>query len=405
MILFFAMLRRVARRPRVAPGAIMAALCWAAATLAADPAPKGSASSATAQLRARTESALYEALAQGAYDRALLILDGARERGLPPGVYHLLKADVYRAQDDTEAEEHQLRGAIHYDPTLTAAHLRLSALLETRGLWLEAATQLRRAISTAPDDPRPYLLLANLYASHQREQDGIEVLQEGNRVVLGNARILWALATAQERNGDKQGALQSFAAAASVSKGDARKRCLIRVGDLSLEAGDLTTALASYREATADGWPLDEALYGRIAASADHGVWTVANAVWVVLEDYLAGGPEAPEREEAYQVLTAGLDELQAISRYVDDLAVPDKSRRQHAKRRYQNSLLCEALVNALAYLDTGDLMLLSAGRDRLAEAEGIGEALGCRPTAPRKEEAAPSAPQRAGATATDRPQ
>ncbi len=64
------------------------------------------------------------------------------------------------------------------------------------------------------------------------------------------------------------------------------------------------------------------------------------------------------------------------FAEFLDRVTPPDNAKSLHAGRTLYVSLVCEALTDALAYLDTGDEALAKAAMDRRADALGARKAL-----------------------------
>ena len=327
-------------------------------------------------LAAETEQAMLEAVQKGEAQRAFAIVEGARSKGLPLGVYHLLKAKVYATQRNTTEEERQLRGAVQRDPSLSEAYLRLGAIMESRGLWLDAADIYRASIEANPAATQPYLELSRVLIRHARNKSGIAVLEDAKQVAPDNALVLATLAAAYEHVGEVKRAREQYRLAARMGEGQVRRRSLVKVGDLSLADAEFANAFAYYRAALADGVAVNAQLYNRVAHAADETAWQVLEAPWTAFEDYMAGKLDAPEREDVYETLSAALKEERELTAVIDDIAPPQGLAAEHAQRRLQNGLLCEALTNAVSHLDTGDETLLAESRNRRADALAAKRAL-----------------------------
>jgi hypothetical protein len=340
-----------------------------------------------AKMIQQTENLMYEALTASDFDRAFGILDKARENGLPLGYYQLLRAQVDAARRDEEAEELDLRGAIYRDPTLTEAYLRLAAILERRGLWLDAADLYRAAIKSKPSDARAYLSLARVMRDHDRDKTALETLEAAHKQAPDDPYVSAALAAQYDRMGDAKLALAHYRdAAKNAPPGPLRSQCQLKVAQLSLAAQDYGQAFAYYRLALAEGVPLTDELYPSTALAADEAAWAALEAAWGPVTDYAAGKPDAPEREEVYAAVTRALGEARQILTFLDSVMPPERWKAEHAQRRLQHSLIVEALVDAQTYLDTGDKSLVAEGGDRRAEAQALRKTLGARSAAPAPE-------------------
>lgn len=356
---------------------LVACVMVLAAGAGAQTAPQPSAEDVAKMVR-QTQDLMYEALAVSDYDRAFGILDKARENGLPMGYYQLLRAQIHAARRDVQSEELDLRGALYRDPTLTEAYLRLAAILEARGLWLDAADLYRGAIKSKPSDSRAYLSLARVLRDHDRDKTALETLEAARKQAPDDPHVSAALGAQYDRMGDAKQALANYRdAARNAEPGPLRSLCQLKVAELSLAERDYSQAFAYYRLALAEGVPMNEDLYPRIALAADEAAWAAVEAVWGAVTDYAAGKPDAPEREEVYTTVTRALGEVHQILAFLDSITAPEPLKSQHAQRRLQHSLLVEALVDAQTYLDTGDKSLVTEGGDRRAEAQALRKALG----------------------------
>lgn len=321
-------------------------------------------------LFAETEAAVVGALAQGEYARALLVVDRAFSRGLPAAKVHLLKARVYAAKQDLAAEEQQLRGALHQDPTLVEACLRLAAIQESRGLWLESVDLYRQAIASAPGQAAAYLKLARLLRERERLQNAIEVLQEARKAVPDDVSVLFALAGAREYVGQYEQARVDYQQIARMDTGKIRLDALMKVGDISVELEDYGVAVGYYRAAVAEGATLTPESYGRVALATDRAIWQMLEDQWRPFQDYLDRTDPAMEREEVYLRATQALAECNEINAFMDSINAPQAVAALHAQRRLLYGLICETLVNAVSYLDTGDAVLAQDALDRRQDAD-----------------------------------
>jgi tetratricopeptide (TPR) repeat protein len=245
--------------------------------------------SVTDSLRTETEAAVLDAVVAGEFERAITILQGARGRGLPLAIYHLLCAKVYAAKRDEVQEEEQLRGAIQRDPKLTEAYLRLAAIMERRGLWLEAVEQYHQAIDADRTCILAYLDLARLLADNERVRSALQVLEEARAAAPQDLRVLMALGNAYEKLGDRERAIADLKRALALATGETRVACLLKVADLSFELGDLAQSFLSYREATGDGMEATPSQYGRIAVVADEVGFGAFRSAWDAFESHVGG--------------------------------------------------------------------------------------------------------------------
>ncbi|NSW54744.1 MAG: tetratricopeptide repeat protein [Armatimonadetes bacterium] len=336
----------------------------------AEGAPAVEAQDPAIALFTETETAVVGALAKGEYDRALLVVDGAYARGLPAAKVHLLKARVYAAKQDLAAEEQQLRGALHQDPALVEACLRLAAIQESRGLWLESADLYRQAIASAPGQAGAYLKLARLLQERERLQNAIEVLLDARKAIPDDVNVLFALASAREYVGQYEQARVDYQQVARMDTGKTRLAALMKVGDISVKLEDYGVAVGYYRAAVAEGVILTPESYGRVALATDRAIWKLFDDQWRPFQDYLDNKDPAMEREEVYLRATEALAECNEINAFIDSVHAPKAMAALHAQRRLLYSLICETLVNAVSYLDTGDAVLAQDALDRRQDAD-----------------------------------
>jgi tetratricopeptide (TPR) repeat protein len=373
---------------RAVPRVVALAVCLAglAASTSAQTPPAPSPAD-VARMAQQTEDLMYEALVASDYDRAFSILDKAREGGLPMGYFQLLRAQIHAARRDVQAEELDLRGALYRDPTLTEAYLRLAAILEARGLWLDAADLYRGAIKATPADTRAYLSLARVMRDHERDKTALETLQAAHKQAPSDPHVSASLAAQYDRMGDTSQAMATYREAAkAAAPGPLRSLCQLKVADLSLAAREYSQAFAYYRLALAEGVPMTEELYPRVALASDESGWAALESVWGAVTQYAAGRDDAPEREEVYAAVTRALGETRQILAFLDSITPPEALKTQHARRSLQGSLLVEALVDAQTYLDTGEMSLVAEGNDRRVEAQALRKMLGTQPTTPAPE-------------------
>lgn len=329
------------------------------------------------KLAEATEQRVLDAISHGDYERALLIADNARDRGLPLGPYHLLRAKVYAARHDTASQERELEGAVHRDPDLAEAYLRLAVLRRRRGLWLEAAQLYERAIQAAPQRPATYLQLADIWNKHQRENRAIQILQQAHKAIPDNVQVLEALAAACERVGDREKAREMFGRVAENSSGQTRRRALIHVGQLSIETGHPVEAIVQFRAAVAEGAEVAHDDYQLIAAASDQLTSQLLQQAWKQFNAYVTGKCEGLEREDVFVLLQEVLIEEQRMAAFMDAIEAPELVRLEHERRKLHLSLICETLINSMSYLDTGDEEVLAAARDRYGSVVARTEKLG----------------------------
>ena len=322
-----------------------------------------------AVIQADTEKRMLDAVRDGDMARAQAILSGALDKGLRVGAYHFLKSKLQAAQGDLVGEEDQLRGAINEDPSFAEAYLRLAGILEGRGLWLDAVDLYKRAQELSPQSPQAYLDLGRIYLERKRSASALEILGKAQKACPESAEVALAVADAHEQLGSKAEALREYRAAARIATGDARLRALLKVGDIALALGDPSTSFAYYRDAVAAGAEVTPEAYAKLAKAADGAEWKASEPAWTQLEEYAKGTPTALEREDVYEILSAALGEAREVLAFGDRLAPGPEPKSRHAMRQLQNSLLCEALTAAIAYLDTGDASLLASARVRFADA------------------------------------
>jgi len=327
-------------------------------------------------LRATTETALMDAIGMGEIDRAHAILQGARSRGLPLGVYHLLAARICAARHDATGEEENLRGAVYRDPGLTEAYMRLAAIMEGRGLWLDAVEFYNKAIESAPERAEAYLELARIYFEHERHRTGIGVLLRARAAVPADTGVLIALARAYRRIGDRASAIEQYKVAAELTEGAERADCNVQIGDLCLELDDLSGAFCYYRLAIEGGLEPTAPLYRRIAGVTDSLAQKGAERAWDALESYVGGKAEAMEREDVYGAVSAALHGERQVVGLMDTVRAPADLTAENSQRQFYYSLLCEVLTNGLSYLDTGNEQFVQDGRDRRREAGAMLDAL-----------------------------
>ncbi|MCE5218889.1 hypothetical protein LLH03_17885 [bacterium] len=323
-----------------------------------------------------TEGLMYAALQQGDYDRALLVLDNAKGKGLPLGQYQLMRAKVFSARQDPAAEETELRGAIYRDPTLTEAYLRLAGIMENRGLWLDATDLYRSAIKCDPKAPGAYLQLARILSSQERDRSALDILEDARKVAPEAPQVLAALGAQYQRMGDRKHAVDDYRHAARVAQEPLLSQTQLKVASLSLELGDYMTAFAYFRAVSPETLKGRTDLYPSIGLAADNATWTLFDPAWTAFDDYYQHKPTAHERVEVYAQVTRAQAEAKEIAKFLDRVTPPDNAKSLHASRTLYVSLVCEALTDALAYLDTGDAALAQAATDRRVDALGARKVL-----------------------------
>lgn len=352
-----------------AVGCLLARLSLAAPAGGPVAGPPPPDKAAVAQVRAHAEQAALEALRKGEKERAFLILSDARDHGLPAALYYMLRAEMYAALGDGESEEAQLRGAIHEDPKLTEAIMRLAVRREQHGLWREAAALYQQALDVDPGQVQAYLDLSDILLGEKRVSAALEVLARGLKAVPQDGRLPLALAEAYESQGDRRKALEHYRRAAALLTGEQRTRALLKSADISLAHADFATAFGYYREAVAEKQPVTVALYGRMMTAADAAAWGAFTPAWAKLDAYLKGAPGALAREDVYAAVTRAGGEVGQVVAFGDRVEVPAEVKSVHARRRFVNSLLAESLANALSYLDTGDAETARNAAARRADA------------------------------------
>lgn len=339
---------------------------------AIEPAPPAPAPPA----RAPTEAGKlwYERAVQsyreGNYTLALDRLEKALQAGASRADVLEMRARILAALGDAARQRRALDELVQIDPSRTKAVISLSILLEEEGLWQEAVRVLKNGLAARPDDPQLYDRLAAVYRRQRRSMEALETLRRGLEAT-DDKNLALLLAAAQEASGDWRGAMALYTKLATDENPDIRARALDAVGDAYARRGLVDQAVEAYIEAARSRGVaaiLSPDRYRAVYSAADALVRASVSSGWQGFEA-LATGKQTVSRETALAALSAASGQLGRALALCDDALPPPELQAEHRSRQLYYSLLREAVVAALTYVDTGRADMIDIASDRMRQA------------------------------------
>jgi tetratricopeptide (TPR) repeat protein len=181
----------------------------------------------------RLSGRLYQA--QGRHHEAIAAFEKALE--LEPGAIAPLTGIVvsYLAQDKPEEAQAYLEGVIAKTPENPVAHNLLGEVLVREKNPDAAAGSFRRSIELRKDWPVPYANLGRVLTLDGKTQEAITVYRQALAEFPNNQGLMLALAEAQQRADDYQGAMATY------------EQVLEKYPDSEVAVNNLAALIADYR--------------------------------------------------------------------------------------------------------------------------------------------------------------
>ncbi|MCD6359832.1 MAG: tetratricopeptide repeat protein [Armatimonadetes bacterium] len=306
---------------------------------------------------------------RGEFKKALGLVQDVISGGAATGQAYLLRARCHLALNEEEAAMGDLRRAIEASPDLVEAHVRLARLLSKRGLWQVAAARYQAALDIAPDNREALQGLARLYRDNGHRRRAIELL-EAAPSSSSDAGIVLMLADLYAQEGDEAGAQSAYLRAVTLSDGEGKAVALERLGDFYVSIRRHRDALTCYLKAaqlSLNRSTVARRRYEEVMSAADSAVLDEMTASWDAFASYVDDGDG--ERELVFIRMAQARAHVDEAMRFADSIVPPDELKSQHARRKFAYSLVYEAMVTALSYLDLGGEDMLNRARKRHDEA------------------------------------
>ncbi len=138
--------------------------------------------------------------------------------------YHFSLAKWYESDDDLSKALSEMRIALKYNPSSSAVHLEMAALLEKSGNSRDAIEHAQEAARLAPQDPDPHWLLANIYFKPERgsaAKEGmlkaVQELEKLRELTSEDERVYYALGGAYFELDEPEKAIQAYEKFQSLS--------------------------------------------------------------------------------------------------------------------------------------------------------------------------------------------
>ncbi len=357
----------------------MAALLWVGAECASSAEDGGSntaaSGAATAQDSAPAEVDILAparaALADGRPQKALELVEGARRAGADRVQVLLLKAAIFAQMRQVEKQRQMLQAAVALDDSLCLPRLILAAIEQRRGLWQQAEHYYKQAIAVNSSCRNAYVQLARLYEHYGQPMRALSTLRQAVENNPEDIALLQALGEAFKQRGMLQAAESVYGRILTQGDNQAQAQAYRHLGDIYGEVGQYKDAFDCYVEAEkllGSSKVVAEEGYTKIFAAADDAVAAALNAGWQLFDAFVEAGPVA--REDAYLTLEESLGKVEQIRQFLEQIQPPPSVQEAHSQRKLFYAVTREALITAQVYLDTGNASLLTAARERRAQAD-----------------------------------
>jgi len=368
-----------ATRQHLALVTLIAALLWVGVECASGAEDGGSStaagSAATAQDSAPAEvdilAPVRAALADGRPQEALELAEGARRAGADRVQVLLLKAEIFAQMQRVDDQRAMLLAAVATDDSLCLPRLILAGIEERRGLWQQAERYYKQAIAANSSCRNAYLQLARLYEHYDQPMRALRTLQQAVENNLEDIALLQALGEAFKQRGMLQAAESVYGRILTQGDNQAQAQAYRHLGDIYREVGQYKDAFDCYVKAEKlldSSEVVAEEGYTKIFAAADDAVAAALSVGWQLFDAFVGAGPVA--REDAYLTLEESLGKAEQIRQFLEQVQPPQSVQEAHSQRELFYTVACEALVTAQVYLDTGNASLLTAARERRAQAD-----------------------------------
>jgi len=311
------------------------------------------------------------ALADGRPEKALELVAGARQEGADQVKVLLLKAEIFAQMQQVEKQRQMLQAAVALDNSLCLPRLVLASIEERRGLWQQAERYYKQAIAADSSCRDAYLQLARLYEQYDQPVRALDALQQAAENNPEDIAILQVLGEALQQRGMLQAAETVYGRILAQGNEQAQALAYRHLGDMYAGVGQYKDAFDCYvkaEELLGNSEMVAEEGYSKIFAAADGAVAAALNTGWQLFDAFVEAGPVA--REDAYLTLEESLEKVEQIRQFLEQVEPPEGLQEAHGQRKLFYAVAREALVTAQVYLDTGNVSLLTAARQRHAQAD-----------------------------------
>jgi tetratricopeptide (TPR) repeat protein len=293
------------------------------------------------------------AAAEGRITEALDLLSRLAAGGYRTPELFDLRARLSLVAGDRGGAERDWRRAASLDPSASGPRLALAKLYAERGLWANAIDAYREVLLYRPRQPEAILGLVEAFDRSGRKYGARRLLQTASEVV-DDRRIQERWAQVAAASGRPAEAMQALRRIAGKLTGTPRRDVLRKLASLELDQGQTKEALVDLQEAlkieTAAGGVTPET-YDLLARPTDDLAQQTLAAVGETVRQL---DDQALSREEAFGRITADRERLAGVQALLAPVQAPEARRIAQAGRAYAYSLLDEAAVNALTYVDLG---------------------------------------------------
>ena len=292
-------------------------------------------------------------MAEGRLQEALQSLNRLAAGGYTTSELFEARARVNLALGNADDAERDWRRAASLDPASMAPRLSLGSLYLQRALWPEAIKVYREVLLYQPRNVEATLGLVDALQKSGRTV-GARKLLEAAAAAISDQRLQERWAQVAAESGRPTEAERALNQVAGRLTGRAKRDVLRKLAALYLSQGRMSEAFPVLREALAledAAGGITEETYDLAVRPADRLVEQALGGVRRAVRDLDEG---ASYREDAFEAVQASRQELAGLERFVSEIKAPETRRVAHAARAYAYSLVNEAAVNALTYVDIG---------------------------------------------------
>ncbi len=185
----------------------------------------------------------------GQVDNCLLIVQKVLKREPDHLVALELLSEIQIQKHEFEKAVSTLERIVKIDPTHVEVHYRLITIYEIQGKWQEAASHYTTLLNLLGPNTLLSLKLSDLYMKNKAYGKAAEVLSLARSGDPNNVFILEALAQAYEFNKEFPKALTAYEELSELQENSIVS--FLRIGSLSLQAGQYEKSLNAFRKADA----------------------------------------------------------------------------------------------------------------------------------------------------------
>ena len=291
--------------------------------------------------------------AEGNIGAAIDVLDRVSDAGRRSVELLDLRAQLHLMAGNDAAAERDWSRVVDLDPTAITPRLALAKLHSLRALWPGAIRLYREVLVYAPWNVHAILGLASAYEQSGRVV-GAARLIEAAATGISDPRIQERWAQVALRFGDPADAERALTLIAEGATGLAKRDALNRLAKLRADDGRHEAALATALESAEVEKNLGGSTvetYDLVVAAADRVMTATAEQVGAVLHDLDGGVVTREEALAAAETARLQVAEAEAALQAID---APSDRKSSNAGRLYAYSLLGEALLSGLLYIDVG---------------------------------------------------